>query len=583
MIEALPYTNTPLHPHQKQGVHKARTSLKHHKGVLIGDEMGLGKTLEAIHCFCPKLLKKIQHKSSCKILILAPLSVLIEWKMQLKTHMNQELFPPSSCLVAYYSQEQGKTLTAEKRKTRLQEWFTNKHASFIILASYGTLRNDASFLFSYRWHFVVMDECHCLKNEQSRVHNVLCTKLSKKTKRIGLSGTPNANHPVRDLCALSKLLFPRLYDLHHKDNYKNNKPPLLNEVIVRRTLDDIGATLPPLNIKTIHLRFTEASAEWTAYREQLKKTMKAMYAYINACRYNLPNTMMLLRAYQCAINMLGKTCSHYQISDVRKGSVNPLDTATTTKEKYVCDTICDYAIIEQKKLIVVSASSTFLNIIHAKINDRYEGTTICFTGETPCSEREHVLNKWRHPDGPNVLLLSMKAGGVGLTLIEAHRMICVDGFSQPNPADREQALKRVHRFGQIRAVQIDDLCVEGTIDEVMKDFVHPSKQNMSRKLLHKMPRVKQSSAISKTKTTTTEELCAIGKSLLPIWKKTYEPTPPEQANNERSTTISQTNTKSQTTKSVHKTKQPSKKRKHDESFDFQKTYKRIKKKIKNKH
>ena len=92
MIEALPYTNTPLHTHQKQGVHKARTSLKHHKGVLIGDEMGLGKTLEAIHCFCPKLLKKIQHKSSCKILILAPLSVLIEWKMQLKTHMNQELF-----------------------------------------------------------------------------------------------------------------------------------------------------------------------------------------------------------------------------------------------------------------------------------------------------------------------------------------------------------------------------------------------------------------------------------------------------------------------------------------------------------
>jgi hypothetical protein len=128
-----------------------------------------------------------------------------------------------------------------------------------------------------------------------------------------------------------------------------------------------------------------------------------------------------------------------------------------------------------------------------------------------------VLNAWRRNGGPNVLLLSMKAGGVGLTLVEAHRLICVDGLSQSNPADREQVIKRIHRYGQINPVQIDDLCVRGSIDAVMKEAVHPSKQRLANHLLRSIPLLEPSCK----KKTPNRELCAIGSALMPMWKKEH--------------------------------------------------------------
>lgn len=513
------YTTTSLHAHQIQGVQKATHAIKHHCGALIADEMGLGKTIVGMHCFCPKLYLKIQKGKSCKILILAPVSVLIEWKSQLNTHLNRAMFPSNQCHIMYYSMAHGKVLTVGKRKQRLLELFQNRKASFIVLASYGTMRNDASVLLSYKWDYVVMDECQHIKNEQSQAHKMLCDGLSRKTKRIGLSGTPNANHPIQDLCALSKVLFPQLTELHNKEHYIPHKPPVLDSVIVRRTLKDVGIKLPRLLINTISLRFESKSTEWNVYNDQLKKTMVSMYAYIKACKYKQPNRLLLLRAYQCALNMLGKVCTHYQIRNVRNDGLQLLDTETTTKEQYVHRLIADYAICKNKKLIVASASSTFLNIVHAKTEARHTGTSICFTGETRLSDRENVLTQWKHPSGPNVLLLSMKAGGVGLTLIEAHRLICVDGLSQSNPADREQVIKRVHRYGQLHDVIIDDLCIEGTIDEAMKEAVHPSKQRISNALLQNVPVLKSQSSSTQSKSVNLKEMCAIGTVLLPMWKK----------------------------------------------------------------
>lgn len=513
------YTSTPLKAHQTEAIAVGRQALATYKGVLIADEMGLGKTLLAMHLFLAKVYRNRAKNKATRILVVAPSSVLIEWQCQLKTHLNREAFPEETLQVLVYNTKGKTTLNGEKRKERLHDVFED-NTSCIVLASYDTVRNDAQFVLRKKWHFVVMDECHRLKNNQSSTHQLFHKCLRSCSKRIGISGTPNANHPIKDLCALSQLLFATLPELHDELNYKKQKPSLLRHLIIRRTLAEVGLPLPSLHIRQVSLSFENGTIEWSAYKDQLDKTMKAMNNYIKARRCKSSNRLIALKVYQCELNMLGIVCTHYQISGVRHKELAPEDSATTTKEAYVHKVIADYAIQHGQKLIVTSVSSTFLKIVHAKMSVQHEESTILFTGETPQAQREQVLIRWRSADGPNVLLLSMKAGGVGLTLVEANRMICVDGLSQSNPAIRDQVMKRIHRMGQTRPVQIDDLCVRGTIDEVMKEAVHPSKRRVANVLLRQIPILQK----RRNSQSTVNELCSIGNVLYPTWRKMIEDT-----------------------------------------------------------
>lgn len=520
MCDNVDYTTTPLYEHQREACKIGHLALRMYSGVLIADAMGLGKTLMAMHLFLAKVFRNRKKNKPTHILIVAPSSVLIEWQTQLKRHLNRAVFPEESCQVITYNIKGRTRLSSDKRKDRLNDLFDHQETSYIVLASYGTVRNDAKSLLRKRWHFVVMDECHQVKNRNTSSHALFKKYLRSRTKRIGISGTPNANQPVKDLCALAELLFPTLPELHDEQNYKKQRPSVLRHLIIHRTLEDVGLTLPSLVVRHVALTFTKDSAEWNAYKDQLNKTMKALCNYIKARKSKSVNHLIALRVYQCALNVLGKVCTHYQISDVRQKTIRPEETVTTTKEEYVYKAIADCVVQEGKKLIVTSASSTFLKIVHAKMTIQREGSTILFTGETPQAQREQVLRRWRSSDGPNVLLLSMKAGGMGLTLVEANRMICVDGLSQSNPAVRDQVMKRIHRVGQTQPVQIDDLWMRGTIDEVMKEAVHPSKRRVANVLLRQIPILHE----RRNSHTTVNELCSIGNVLYPVWRKMAEDT-----------------------------------------------------------
>lgn len=64
-------------------------------------------------------------------------------------------------------------------------------------------------------------------------------------------------------------------------------------------------------------------------------------------------------------------------------------------------------------------------------------------------------------------------------------MVCVDGYSKPNPADRAQVIKRIHRIGQTQPVLIEDLCIQGTLDEVLRKHIHPSRTRIAKQILGK--------------------------------------------------------------------------------------------------
>jgi SNF2 family DNA or RNA helicase len=77
--------------------------------------------------------------------------------------------------------------------------------------------------------------------------------------------------------------------------------------------------------------------------------------------------------------------------------------------------------------------------------------------------RQEVIQEFQNPNGPRVLLLSLKAGGVGLTLTRAEHVFLMDPWW--NPAVEEQAMDRAHRIGQTKTVQVTRIIAKDTIEE----------------------------------------------------------------------------------------------------------------------
>ena len=515
------YTTTPLKKHQAKVIDTVRSAINLSGGVLIGDEMGLGKTLTTIVCVCRTIHKRMAMNKATFVLVVAPSSVLIEWKCQLDKHLNRNTFPNNKLTVVEYCGD------AKRRTAQLHTLMIQNTVSAFVLVSYEVMKNDAHVLLDLKWSYAVLDECHRVKNPKSDRHIVLKNYLPLSVRRIGLSGTPNANHPVKDMVAISAILFPKIPKLHTEDAFKSSIPSELRSCIISRTTRDVGLKLPNMHVRRVELHFKVNTPEWESYNDQHLKTIEARKRLVAVMRAHNRDPVLLqtrLKVYQCAISLLAKVCTHAQISDVCNGNVHPANTMVSTKENYVHKIIELYATEKQEKqkLIVTSCSSSFLKIIYAKCKARFPGQTVCFTGESTTSQRFKILQQWRSPNGPPVLLLSMKAGGVGLTLTDAHRMVVVDGLSLPNPADRDQVIKRIHRMGQTEEVFIDDLCVKGTIDEVMAEVVHPSKRRKANEILGRLP-VLQSETGGSTRATraSTSDLCGVGSVLSPFWKKEF--------------------------------------------------------------
>lgn len=501
---------TPLKPHQTEAVAFLKNAIQVHGGGLNCFEMGLGKTLVTLQLFVDLA------KPGARFLYVASSAVLLELRRQLEQHVACDDSTDEFVVVDY----QG---SADRRRQRLHDLDeTHPNAVAIVLASWGTCRNDAQVALAYGWTAVALDECHCLKNPNALLTRAF-RRLPATVPRIGMSGTPNANNPTEDLRTLSSVLFPLTPELHDAEAYRNGKPQALKTALIHRTLQDVDLELPPLNVWSKDCKLRDPLEE-EVYEQQKGKTLKALSNFQRA-----PEAMRLqaLKYYQGQLNMLGKAATHPQISAVRQARaksasasgavapIEPINAIVSSKERMVRRVIGRQAVARGRKMVVTAVSTTFLNIVHAHLT-RDGISSVLFTGETSQAQRLVNLRAWESPEGPNVLLLSMQAGGQGLTLTTSSLMVIVDGFAQPNPEKRAQVMKRVHRIGQTDPVTIVDLCTRGTIEEVMREYVHPSKEAMTEKLLKNIPLNADGKRQGKRAQST--QLQSIGHHLQPCWE-----------------------------------------------------------------
>uniref|UniRef100_A0AC35TMI4 Helicase ATP-binding domain-containing protein n=1 Tax=Rhabditophanes sp. KR3021 TaxID=114890 RepID=A0AC35TMI4_9BILA len=420
-------------------------SLRHNNvNGILADEMGLGKTLQTISIIAhAKLIEKSRNPS----LIIVPLATLQNWKREV------EKFSGLSVIILHGPENERKAICKDKLIFGKFD---------IAVTTYQMVQPFLKDLKRMCWEYVVIDEAHRIKNDE--------TILSKDVRKIGskhtllLTGTPLQNN-VRELFNLLSYLSPLFNDPEavmtlfesqaskDEENVIKKLHQILKPFMLRRIKVDVENLLPKVEL---NIFVKMAPLQKVLYKDVLKKNINLLASKEKAGLKSLNGIMTYLRM----------VCSHpYTIAGVE-------ERGKYSTEQHLIDN-CGKLKILDKLLVKLKAQGSKVLVFAQFINSldiledycKYRNHSfVRFDGSTPYEERVECIDRFQDPkSGTFAFLLNARSGGQGINLVAADAVIFYD--SDWNPQMDAQATDRAHRIGQTKQVKVFRLITEGTIDE----------------------------------------------------------------------------------------------------------------------
>lgn len=406
-----------LRPYQQRGVNWLAFLRQAGLGALLADDMGLGKTLQAICVLTGRTL------------VVTPTSVLHHWADELRR------FRPGLRVALYHGPQRALDASAD-----------------VILTTYAILRLDADTLARDTWDTVVLDEAQAIKNPDSQVARAAYALPAHF--RIALTGTPVENR-LDELWSQFHFLnrgllggredFQERYARPIADGRPGAAERLrerLKPFVLRRRKRDVAPELPPRT--DVVLRCILSDSERAVYDAVRAATLAQVVALLDAGGSVLAALEALLR--------LRQACCH-------PGLLPGQTASTSTKIALLLECLED-AVADGHKALVFSQWTALLD----RIEPHLRAAGMAFTrldGST--RDRARVVHHFQDEAGPPVMLVSLRAGGLGLHLTAADHIFLLDPWW--NPAVEEQAADRAHRLGQTRPVLVYRLVAQATIEE----------------------------------------------------------------------------------------------------------------------
>ncbi len=430
-----------LRPYQKEGVAWLQFHRQAGIGALLADDMGLGKTLQA--------LCAVEGRT----LVVAPTSVLLGWAKEAAR------FRPGLKVAVYHGPN--RTLSGD---------------ADLVLTTWALLRMDIDKLAAVRWQTVVLDEAQTIKNPDSQVAKA-AHRLSAPF-RICLSGTPVENR-LDDLWSQMAFLEPGFLGSREAFVERYAAPiaggdalkaqelrQRIRPFVMRRLKREVAPDLPPRTELVERCELSEA--ERTLYDALRAAAQKEVMEELARGGSVLQALELLLRLRQAACH---RGLVPGQDETAAAGRVG-----SSSKVELLMELV-DELSAEGHKVLVFSQWTSLLD----RVEPHLEASSIPFLrldGSTV--DRQAVVDGFQAEDGPPVLLLSLKAGGTGLTLTAADHVVLLDPWW--NPAVEDQAADRAHRIGQTKPVFVHRLVAADTVEERILDL-QESKRRLAEAAL----------------------------------------------------------------------------------------------------
>lgn len=432
--------NAKLRPYQRSGFAWLWQLHENQMTGILADDMGLGKTVQALAL----LTKAKEVEGQMPSLIVGPTSVLGVWRGEVKK------FSPSLSVLVWHGTDR-----AENRRLLKK--------SDIVVTSYALLRRDIEELKKIRFRYVILDEAQYIKNWTTSTAKA--AKQLKADHRLALSGTPVENHIV-DLWAIYDFLAPGFLG-KLSEFQKNYIRPIeegdqaalealrarVRPFIMRRKKEDVASELPPKTEQTIFVQFD---------KKQLglyNRILKAAKSEINTKLEDvgIEKSQMTILA---ALTRLRQVATDPRLLKLPEGSSVPPSAKMEAFKELISDVIGS-----GRKALVFSQFVSMQKLICEAL-DELEIEHLWLHGGT--KNRDELITRFQRDDGPPVFVISLKAGGSGLTLTQADTVIHYDPWW--NPAVEDQATDRVHRIGQDKPVMVYRLVVEHTVEQSMVEL-----------------------------------------------------------------------------------------------------------------
>jgi superfamily II DNA or RNA helicase len=429
-----------LRDYQSYGAAWMASLLKSGFGGVLADDMGLGKTVQTLAL----LQARREAGEAGPVLLIVPTSLLYSWQTQAAQ------FTPELRLLILH----GPDRSAQRGSV---EDFD------LVMTTCPLLARDGDWLAARKWPLVILDEAQTLKNPASQMAKTL--REIPAEGRLALTGTPLENS-LQDVWTLIDWVVPGLLgdrkrfqtvfrtpiEKHGDARAQARLARRLRPFMLRRTKEEVAAELPPRTEILDRVEFSRAQqALYESVRSAMDERVRKAIGTrgLAAARITVLDALLKLRQV-CCDPALVKTKAARSVTDSAK-RVRLL-------------ALLEELVAEGRRVLVFSQFVEMLKLIEADLAEAGIANLI-LTGST--RDRAGVLKAFAEGDAP-VFLLSLKAGGVGLTLTEADTVILYDPWW--NPAVERQAMDRAHRIGQTKPVFVHRLVAGGTVEEKILDM-----------------------------------------------------------------------------------------------------------------
>ncbi|KAM6169121.1 chromodomain-helicase-DNA-binding protein 1-like isoform 4-T4 [Erethizon dorsatum] len=415
--------------------------------------MGLGKTCQVCYygmCTTIALFIYLAGRLNDEgpFLILCPLSVLSNWKEEM-----QRCAPRLSCVTYAGDKEE---------RAHLQQDLTQDSHFHVLLTTYEICLRDASFLKSFSWSVLVVDEAHRLKNQSSLLHKTL-SEFSVVFSLL-LTGTPIQNS-LQELYSLLSFVEPDLFckeqvedfvqryqDIEKESKSANELHRLLQPFLLRRVKAEVATELPKKTEVVIYHGMSALQKKY--YKAILMKDLDAF-----------ENEMAKKVKLQNILSQLRKCVDHpYLFDGVEPEPFEVGDHLIEASGKlYLLDKLLAFLYSRGHRVLLFSQMTQMLDILQDYMD--YRGYSYERVDGSVRGEERHLAIKNFGQQPIFVFLLSTRAGGVGMNLTAADTVIFID--SDFNPQNDLQAVARAHRIGQNKSVKVIRLIGRDTVEEVV--------------------------------------------------------------------------------------------------------------------
>ncbi len=436
-----------LRSYQAEGLAWLQHLARHDVGGILADDMGLGKTLQTIAHLAKEHERPEVRQPS---LVIAPTSLVYNWEREI-----QKFAPGLRPLVIHGSD-------------RHRAWEKLASAD-VLITSYPILVRDEDRFAELPLHLLALDEAHTIKNTRSQVHRA-AKRLSAR-QRIGLSGTPVENH-LGELWSLFDFVQPGLLgdELGFQRNFRvpiekggdEERLAVLRErvapFILRRVKDDVAKELPP---KTELMRPVSLTGRQRELYESIRVAAHAQVRQTIQHKGLAGSTISILDA----LMKLRQVCCDPRLLKLEAARTVARSAKTSTLFELVTSQLG-----QGRRILIFSQFTAMLRLIGQGLAERRIGY-LELTGAS--KHRQDLIDRFEGGEA-DVFLISLKAGGVGLTLTSADTVIHYDPWW--NPAIQDQATDRAYRIGQTKPVFVHNLFVAGSVEERMILLQHHKRR-----------------------------------------------------------------------------------------------------------